>query len=224
MKKSVLLFVMVCLVAETWSADRILLFDFGTEPVPAGRDAQGNYWNQVNAPVLHYTVDSTNGFATIGLQFKTDYAAGANGGLRNPDIALLGRLAAAPATSNYFFNATANKHTFTLTVLDPADRYDLRFFATRNSSDVRKTRYSVTDANGTVTADLQTSGSGVSKDGLSGGNDWQTAVFTNLTPVMQGEIEISYEPLSGGFSYIGAMELIVHEAPSPPLSEGVSNE
>ena len=185
---------------------RVFLLDFGPTPAPDGPDANGNHWNTVNKPVVHYLEDVSKVFASIGLHLKTDYAAGSNGGLGTPSKELLGRFSAAFATSDYFYNAGRPVTTFKLVLLDLACTYNFRFFATRNAQDTRETTYTVTGGNGPFTADLQTSGADV-----GGGNGSRVVSIQGVKPDTTGEIEVSFSTKSGGFSYLGAMELEVVE-------------
>ncbi|MDF7824121.1 hypothetical protein P4B35_08865 [Pontiellaceae bacterium B12227] len=188
---------------------RTFLLDFGAVPTPDAPDINGNHWNNVNEPVLHYLVDTKKEYAGIGLDFETNYAVGKNGGLENPAAKQLGNLAVPTATSDYFYNATSSNCTFKLTNLDALSSYSIRIFASRNAQDKRVTTYTVEGGNGTFTVDLQTSGKGVSSEGSSGGNDGNVAELKSLKPNVYGQLKVSYGTKSGSFSYIGAMELVV---------------
>lgn len=212
MRLTFMLVMLLCALVAGTARARIFLLDFGPLPTPEDADSNGNYWNNVNKPVLNYLVDSGKEFSSIGLNFETHYAAGKNGGLQRPDAQLLGDFSVATATSDYFYNATSSNCTFRIINLDPLSSYRLRFFASRSAKDSRITIYTVEAGNGTFAAELQTSGQGVSADTKSDGNDQHVAQIDNLKPDADGRLRVSYGTKTGGFSYIGAMEIRVESA------------
>ncbi len=210
---SLLLFGLLSLNPSTASASKILV-DFGATPT-GSPDVNGNHWNPVNGPVNDDLVDDSGVPTMIDLDTITGFASGSNGGLTNPSPALLGDIAIADATRDYWF--TANSTTsFALRDLDPAKRYDLRVFATRTTSDSdpRNTEYTVTGGGGPLVQVLDTSGLGSGSGANPFGNDDTILSFPGVTPDASNEITVSFTngPL-GIFGYIGVLE--IKEIPEP---------
>lgn len=222
------------------------LIDFGRNDVATGGnqgaitlspDVNGNYWNNFNKEAFNANtgsldvpdnasisglVDVANNASGIGIQLldstgnnEWEANGAANGGLLNPSSALLGDLAIETATRDYFFT-TQPSASFVLNGLDPLAKYDLRFFGTRDTPDVRNTQYRVTDANGSVlSAILQTSGAGSGSAGHPNGNDGTTVSVLGLVPNGSNSLIVDMLTVSGGFSYIGILEITSHLVPEP---------
>ncbi len=150
----------------------------------------------------------TGGFNTNGLQ---------NGGLLNPDPALIGDLAVSSATSDYFFSnadgiaSGANLDDdlpggWMLTGLDPALEYELALLGTRLGSADRTTRYIVT-GDGTWAESLQTTGTDIGTDGQYDGNDDEIALFSGLRSDTFGQLFLDVDLETGAFAYLNAMRL-----------------
>jgi lysophospholipase L1-like esterase len=224
--------------ADTLQPGERLLFDFGPSNPDDGNqtlgpDANGNIWNNwhpaegevaINAGERVAGLVDTDGNPTgIRLTITGGFQSNGilNGGLLNPNPALLGDFAVPTATQDYFFFGAdgtpggGNDDVpggFMLDGLDPALVYKLRFFATRNSSaQARVTRYEVYGANEGV-ATLQTSGSNIGADGAYDGNDDRIAVVTGVRPDAFGQVFVDCVLLQGTFGYLGAVELAAVES------------
>jgi lysophospholipase L1-like esterase len=184
--------------------DRAGVDDFGI---------QWNAWHPVdgNAQILageHLDgLLSTQGLSTgVHLVISGGFRCNGklNGGLTEPDGALLGTLAVPQATSDYFYtDGGDNPGAISWQGLDPQAEYTLRLFASRDSEEHRSTRYSV-DGQSLV---LQTSGLGAGTN--STGNNDTVMVFSDLAPDAWGALHLDVEIESGSYAYLSLMELEV---------------
>lgn len=144
----------------------------------------------------------SGGFLCNGLQ---------NGGLRAPDPARLGQLAVAEATQDYVYvDGPDNPGALALTGLDPARRYTLRLFASRDWGDeVRTTRYTARGGHGTATTTLQTSGRGLGAGEQPDGNVGTVAELADLQPDAWGQLALDVAIEQGTFAYLALLELEV---------------
>lgn len=131
---------------------RTLLFDFGSNGSNAARGTktEGNWNNIVNGTADNYCaagsefaglVDNTGADTgmtlTVNSRFSTNGGSG-GGGLANPDASLLGDLAVATATNDYFYTETGETNrTMTFSGLDPRKSYRFTLFGTRNNAECR---------------------------------------------------------------------------------------
>lgn len=186
-------------------------------------DANGAYWNNFgptteavpNGTSITNLVNTTNGPSTLGLSVITanwKCNGKLNGGLLAPSPALLGNLAIASATEDYFF--TQGSDTFRLAGLNPALRYNLRFFGTRETTSTRITTY----ASGFASTNLQTSGTAIGAGGYNGNNN-TLAALNALAPDPSGRIDVTVSVNTGGFAYLGILEI---EAYTPAASTSPS--
>ena len=208
-----------------------LLFDFGpSNPEDGdptlGPDDAGNLWNNwhpatggvaVNAGERITNLVSTSGRETgIDLTITGGFVTNgkANGGLLAPDRALLGDLAVATATQDYFFSTADGVQGggnddvpagFMLDGLNPNLAYDLRLFGSRLTTARRVTEYVAVGAETDLT-NLQTSGFRVGADGYDGNNN-QTALLAGVRPDRFGQVFIDITLADGAFAYINAMEV-----------------
>ncbi|MCB1071165.1 MAG: hypothetical protein KDL31_12495, partial [Kiritimatiellae bacterium] len=186
-------------------------------------DTNGSYWNNlgptgIDVPLgarIDNLVDTTNGSSTIDLEITTaswDCNGKLNGGLLSPSPSLLGDLAIDTATEDYFF--TQGSDQFKLEGLNPDRRYNLRFFGSRSNTSTRITTYATAFAS----TNLQTSGAGIGDGGYDGNND--TVVFLpGIAPTPSGEIEVTVAVDTGGFAYLGILE-IEEYTPAPSTNPG----
>jgi hypothetical protein len=204
-----------------------LLIDFGpdgisnTDGAPtASPDVNGNYWNNMtntaNAAAITNLVTAGNTPTSVGVTLTSatwqDNGI-THGGLVSPNAALLGDFAIPTATEDYFFIASSGT-TATLTIggLNPALTYNLSMFGTRttSASDTRTSIYTVTDANGTHTVSLQTSGPGSGSAANPYGNDQTIVSLNGLAPNAAGQINLilSIGANTGNpYAYLGALEI-----------------
>jgi lysophospholipase L1-like esterase len=188
-------------------------------------DAFGNHWNAWNPPgglrggeqVLAGEAQrglvSTAGAPTgIDLVVAGGFRANGlrNGGLTSPPGALLQTLAVPEATADFFYTETADDPgALTLTGLDPARTYTLRFFASRASDEeIRVTRYVVHGAGAPKEVSLTTTGPDVGSGGYDG-NDGVVAVLTGLVPDPWGGLHVDVRKATGRFAYLSLLELEV---------------
>lgn len=211
------------------AAEPLFLVDFGPSDDVNGRatsgvDAFGNYWNSwrpasggatISAgETLSNIVTVGNTASTVSLEV-TDAFSGSNGILGGgldvsdgPDSALLGTLAVETATEDYFYET--GTAAFKLTGLDPVKRYTFRFFASRQSSIDRQTRYTVSGGMSySPYAFLTTSGADIGSNRNYAGNDDSIVVLSGITPTAGGEVTVTVTPEVGDFSYLSVMEVLV---------------
>lgn len=212
-----------------------ILIDLGPSNAEDGTptespDAFGQHWNNwspIVANVLmnsgeHISnlVDSTGQPTDLRLVFAaaTHLSQGIrDGGLLEPDPTLLGRLAVPTATQDYIFTEKAasdfgDHGAFTIEGLDPKARYAMRFFASRNNKQTATTRYTITGAAESSSAELQVSGAGIGHDGTYNGNDDEIVELTELAPDLSGRLHIDFVPVEqalGSFAYLSLLEIIV---------------
>lgn len=215
----------LALSASAAAVDEAVLIDFGRHDggngaATASPDANGLYWNSWsggpgNIPAnasLTDLVTTNNSPTAISITAVTGFSNNGyvNGGLLTPDPLLLGEFAIGEATGDYYFvqGATASG-TLRLSGLVPGRPYKLSMFATRitSNTDTRTTRYTVTDANGVHTVDLQTSGPGSGSTPTMYGNDDTIAELDQLIPNASGQLDLTVSVVNGGFAYIGILKI-----------------
>ena len=208
--------------------------DNGTDgnitPSPA---PTGDFWNNLNSvfnvaqnTAANNLVTVTNAPSTISVTVTspTDTFRGngiQTGGLRNPNPALLGRLAVDTATQDFFFT-TGNNGTGTnpgvpstgtlrFSGLDPTMTYSLALFGSRATGEVRTTVYTV----GTQTGTLQTSGPGSASTAGGNGNDDDVVTLSGLVPDGSNGFDLTITAGAGNFGYLGALQLTSTTVPEP---------
>jgi len=216
----------------TLASGEELFFDFGpsntSEGDPTSTDSNGHHWNNwvatnggglVNVGEhIANLVDSTGRHTGIGMTIAAGFQANGKttGGLLAPDLALLGDLAVATATQDFFFSSADGKWNgsdddlpggLMLTGLNPSLTYTFHLFGSRAATDARITEYSVRGHN-TGVAQLQTSGTGISHDGTKNGNDSQIAVITGIQPDAFGQVWIDLTVIQGSYAYLNAMKIV----------------
>lgn len=150
-----------------------LYFDFGgnesgTRGEPTvSPDNNGNYWNNIinndgfyakKGSVYTDFVNSRNDQTGFSLTLNSRFTVNKAGGLTDPDKDKLGDLAVITATGDYFFLEKSDVDSnFTLSGLDKNKGYKFYMFASRNETQVRTARYTITGTN-TWLGELQASG------------------------------------------------------------------
>lgn len=219
---------------NTLQVGKSMLFDFGPSNALDGAhtnspDANGHYWNNwttasggVNINAGEHVgnlVDSTGVSTGINLTITGGFQSNGfrNGGLRNPDPALLGDFAIDSVTGDYFFSTADGLQGggdddigggFMLDGLDPNLLYDFSFFGSRNDPQTRITEYRVTGANDQSVL-LQTSGNNIGIDGIYDGNDDEIAEILGVQPDQFGQVFVDLTLKAGNFAYIAAMKVTV---------------
>lgn len=142
----------------------------------------------------------TGGFRSNGLQ---------NGGLQDPDPALLGDLAVPSATQDYFYTTGPDDPGgLALTGLDPARRYTLRLLASREWADeTRVTRFTAHGGEGALSGTVTTSGRGIGHDG-GDGNDSVVLELPAILPDAWGQVHLDVEIEAGSYGYVNVVEVV----------------
>lgn len=209
------------LVPET-NSGRVLI-DFGRTNGADGNitmspDINGNWWNNFAAPnpipnLLKIEKLFTSDHAptdidiTVGSNWQSNGIQ--NGGLLAPNPTLLGDLAIGTVTEDYIFLGQVGAVApIEISGLNPAKTYTFRVFGTRVIDQTRETIYTISDANGSTSQTLQTSGLDIGEDGLYDGNDNTIIEFTGVQSTTSTKVKLELTAVTGGFAYIGALEII----------------
>lgn len=217
--------------------NQTLYLDFGKSDgtngnMTVGEDVNGNYWNNIvssetgspsTKPAGYKVnlVNSTNAATGFVLETTEDFRANGrnNGALKEPDATLLGDLAVATATEDYFFIETNqnDKGAFVLKGLNPEKAYKFYIFGSREGTDNRTAIFSISGTNGSH-GTHQTTGAGI---GTKTPNTNDNHVFESgyVLPKTNGEILFEVGILSGGFAYINAMKIEEYEGYVLPEAE-----
>ncbi len=214
---------------------KIVRVDFGPNDVTNGNltpnpDANGHYWNNLaisggvpNGSGITRMVATDAAPTPIGVTVGANWQANGilTGGLLNPNPALLGDFAVNTVTQDYFYLSGAGvKGTVTISGLNPEKLYNLRMFATRDTTDFRETTYAVTAAGGSGSVALQTSGAGSGSAG--NGNDDTIVFLNNVQADTSSQVRLEVAVTGGTFAYIGALEISeAGDAPRIPTSRTV---
>jgi lysophospholipase L1-like esterase len=180
-------------------------------------DSNGNYWNNVTSTgvataiaggtglTLNNLVSTTNGASGINLTLAGPWnSSGIDFGGLNQATPALGSFGIQTATQDYYFTNTPA--TVTISGLNPAMTYDLSMFGSRNTTEVRISQYSVTDANGPHATTLQTSGPNIGGAGYNGNNS-TIANLTALQPSATGTLTLTVQPTVSTYSYLGVLSI-----------------
>ncbi len=198
-----------------------------------GADINGNIWNNVVAPsgapsalAAGATLDMVNsqGEATtvkFVLVTKINSNGKANGGLAEPDAALLGDLAVGTATNDYFFldDGIGNQGWFRFEGLDNTKAYKFHIFGARQTNDVRGGTFLIYGDN-KWNGYLQTSGAGIGTN-ISNTNDNTVLVSAPVVPNAEGKINFEFfiASSSSKFAYISAMKIEEVEQPEASVAD-----
>ncbi|MDR1809369.1 MAG: GDSL-type esterase/lipase family protein [Prevotella sp.] len=211
--------------------------DFGQQnstwgDITSGADGNGNYWNNVAAPngapsTLNagYSITLVNSANTVTayvLEVARSIQSNgkANGGLASPDPALLGDLAVATATNDYFFlGDNMGKGLFKFKNLDTGKAYKFYAYGCRTASgSQRGVIYSLSGKNGSHGKQLNT-GTGIGANGYDGNNNniWESSP---VIPADNGEITLELGRLfSGQMAYISALKIEEYSGYTLPAAE-----
>ncbi|MEL6926515.1 MAG: hypothetical protein AAFO94_20910, partial [Bacteroidota bacterium] len=171
-------------------------------------DANDTHWTNLTDPMEGSSatlVKADGSNSTISIAVLTTLSKGGKqlGGLLSPDAALLGELAIATATQDYFF--TAETATLKFTQLDPDRAYRFSLFGSRTNAEKRVSKYTLAGAN-TAELELQTSGRDLGGSGYDGNNS-TVAVSDFIFPDADGSILLEVGKLEGSFAYLCLLKL-----------------
>lgn len=229
MKRTIYYIVLLFLISNFSAFGQTLTqkfyLDFGKSDgtngnITTGSDLNGNYWNNIvstesgspSTKPAGYTVslvNSLNQSTAFVLETTEAFRANGrnNGALLKPNPGLLGDLAVATATEDYFFIETpqGDKGAFVLKNLDPTKAYKFYVFGSREGTDNRTSVFSINGVNGSHGI-LQTTGAGIGTD-LVNTNDSKVFESGLIVPKANGEILFEVGIVKGGFAYISAMKI-----------------
>lgn len=209
------------------TADRRFYFDFGATPQGANKceltespDANGNYWNNITntsdgskyaaaGTVFDAITDSKGSTSaltvTLNDRFSTNGMSG-GGGLLAPSADLLGDLAIATATSDYYFYEADQKDcSFTIGGLSGDKAYKFYLFASRSASDNRTGNYRFSGFN-LWSGTLQAAGSNLGGTGVNQNNS-TILVSDYLFPDEDGNIKLTIMRESGTYIPLNCMKI-----------------
>jgi hypothetical protein len=242
MKKKIhitLLLILIVSVANLNSQTLTQKFylDFGKSDIingnlTEGADINGVFWNNIvssetGSPSIKpagYTVsliNSANTATTYTLETNTSFSANGknNGALLSPNPTLLGDLAIATATEDYFFieDNQKNKGEFILKNLDPTKAYKFYVFGSRLGTGDRVSILSINGLNGSH-GTLKTTGTAIGTN-IENTNDntiWKSGL---IIPKSNGEISFEIGIATGGYAYINAMKIEEYANFTLPVAE-----
>ncbi len=196
----------------------------GTDGAPTSSpDAQDRYWNNMGTADFEQPagssvpnlVETDNTPTPIGITLSGGIWRSNgifNGGLLDPDPALLGDLAVATATQDYFFVENGGNGggsgTLTISNLKPDRLYRFRFFGTRDTPSVRRSIYTIQAASGQQQQILQTSGPGSGSAERPNGNNDTLLQFDDVQADTNGSVTLTLTIAEGDFAYLGLMEIV----------------
>lgn len=231
-----------CVASQAEELSQTLYFDFGSitasqGTTTEGADANGNHWNNITNNTsgnkyaakgtvydnLVNSADMPTGYSlTLNSRFSTNGKSG-GGGLLSPDATLLGDLAVASATEDYFFiESSENNSNFTISGLDPQKSYRFHIFASRKADDNRIGTYIIEGIN-KVSGNLQAAGKGIGHGGENQ-NTSNILVCDPVFPDADGQILFTVSRNTGAYIPLNAMKIeeltggVRPEAPSLTVS------
>ncbi len=219
---------------QTPKAGSAILFDFGPSNELDGLatispDVHGNHWNNWHAaegdkPInagehIADLVDTAGSPTGVRLTITGGFRANGmrHGGLKAPDRKQLGDLAVETATVDFFYSSAdglpggGNDNDgggFVLDGFNPERTYILDFLGSSDGPEASVTRYTVRGA-GVQTVLGQTSSRRISADGKNNGNDSQIFSLKAVKPNEFGQIFVDLTLVSGKFTYLNAMRILV---------------
>lgn len=185
-------------------------------------DANGNYWNNKSfangtamqnqitpLPLINSDNEATPYTLQITQKFNSNGGTG-NGGLDNPDPALLGDLAVANATLDYLFvegspSPMGKSGAFAIRHLDPQKPYKFYLFGTRSNPEVRTDSFLITGLN-SCGGSQQTSGTGIGSAG-GNGNDNNIYISELIYPNVDSTIIIEINRKASAYAAISAIKI-----------------
>jgi len=211
-----------CRMLAQSGAPTTLLVDFGINThETVSPDANGHWWNnrstdnaQAPSGTLANLVTTSNTLSGVSVSVS-GFGEGANAnGTTVPDATALGSLGVASAARDSFF-VSSGSGTVSLSGLAPDRYYRLECFGSRDTVDTRLTRYTATGLN-TLSATLQTSGTGIGQTPEPNANRSGLALLENVRPTAAGAVTLSVTIESGSFAYLGALRITELDIVSGP--------
>ena len=175
----------------------------------ANPDANGTYWNNLTnpfasgSPITLVTGDNSGTNASIKVSTSLSSNGILNGGLLSPVPGLLGGFAVGSVTEDYFFTDSAG--SVTMTGLNPYKKYWFRLFGSRNTTALRRTRYTLSGSQ-VLKDSLQTSGTDLGGTGYHGNNS-TVLLMGPVQPNELGQITLTIAVSTGGFAYLNALQV-----------------
>ncbi len=215
MKKTIIIFSISLIFNfnHSQTKEQEFLIDFGPNDIINGNattnpDSNGNYWNNFINPVLSSQItlsNSVNTLTSYTTEVTTNFLTNGilNGGLLAPNSALIGDLAIATATQDYFY--ATNKSTLEFKNLNVNRGYEFKIFASRNTTSIRETKYNFIGLNDFKDI-LQTSGTDIGGNGYHGNT---SIIFSSgiIFPDCNGTIKLEVIEESGNFAYLNLIQL-----------------
>lgn len=217
----------VCQQSYAATDSRTFYLDFGATPQGANKceltvspDANGNHWNNITntsdgskyaaaGTVFEGLIDNHGADATLTVtlndRFSTNGMSG-GGGLLAPSSDLLGDLAVATATADYYFyEADQSDCAMTFGGLDPDKAYRFHIFASRSAADNRTGIYRLNGYN-LWSGNLQAAGSNLGGAGVNQNNS-TILVSDYVFADADGNIKLTILRASGTYIPLNCMKI-----------------
>lgn len=206
---------------------RTALFDFGTfypTTNPAvSLNGTTNYWNNITNGSATNLVYSDNSATVWNLAFTSNFGFNPSGTFAPLPRADLGALALASATQDAAFYVASTNYpsgmTFKIGALNRTNRYIVRIYGARDTTNSRTTIYTVTGTNA-QTNSLQTSGLGIdtnSSGGICNYNASKLATFYDVAPDSNSQIAVNFKT-NNDFAYLNALSIEEFEKVAPVIT------
>lgn len=206
---------------------RTALFDFGTfypTTNPAvSLNGTTNYWNNITNGSATNLVYSDNSATAWNLAFTSNYGFNPSGTFAPAPRADLGALALASATQDAAFYVASTNYpsgmTFKIGALNRTNRYIVRIYGARDTTNSRTTIYTVTGTNA-QTNSLQTSGLGIDTNSSGSAcnyNASKLATFYDVAPDSNSQITVNFRT-NNDFAYLNALSLEEFEKVAPVIT------
>lgn len=212
------------LTAAAEDLQQTFYLDFGSITPAQGTitetDANGNSWNNITnntsgnkyaaaGTVYGNLVNSANEptaySLTLNSRFSTNGKSG-GGGLMTPDASMLGDLAVASATEDYFFiEKSENNSNFTISGLNPENGYRFSIFASRKAGDTRTGIYKMEGIN-IFSGELTLAGTNIGGEGINQ-NISNILVSGLVYPDDAGNILFTVSRKQGDYIALNAMKI-----------------
>ena len=208
-----------------------MYFDFGEinnntrGHATTGKDANGNYWNNINSGTSSSNAIPAN--KTLAIKNQSNESTGARfvvvdktysngidaGGNNNPTADDLGDLAIKTATEDYIFIDNSDVRSFRLTKLNTDHCYRFYIYGSRNIDADRCALYTIAGQRSWAGGQT-TSGSSIGGEGYNG-NLRNILQSDYIYPDMNGNILITMQRLMG-MAHISAMRVEEYEGGTRP--------
>jgi hypothetical protein len=216
-----------------------VLVDFGSDASFRGAsvpnpDPNGHYWNSLTpGPFFGNLIDINNNATAIGLGYTTGVGTDSYNGPAGPtdvpptsshipatdiDAAALGDLGVKEAAFDFAASPGGlnNNTRFTISSLNPAEKYTLKLFGSHKFSDDNTTVYSIF-SDSTYTTQVASANLNVQTPGSPNLHNRDTTVTLSNLSATGGSLFVQFVGSNGNQGYLNSFELIGVPEPSSLL-------